>query len=1709
MSLKLSKRPSSKKKKLLKVNAQTEIFHKLGLETYWTTPLDPASILDISTWTLKSQTALTPQDLPKSFLQRLWALRKDARSTSCKTPQNVDGDDKSPQENCNGSEEEIQPVVHPLDLVTAVFMSSNTFLHQEITMRMAQCQFAIPLILPNIDPDEPSNFLLWPLRSVVSQWLSHSVGDNKKVHEGDLASTCMPMVSCIKLGHCGISKSQVLNHIMSGPRSDRETFLHKGLDGGQLPRRLSNGLVELGWYLPSGDINKDNLPIPMVISNLRGDASAHEKCFSLLCQASSVVVAFCGDLREKERQLLLSCKHMACKLILIDLSDSEMNENRVVGFVGHNLEEHMGLPEGSVISGKSLDENELANKLCNSLKNLLPDQVRLVTLEAAAQLAAEVGFNVDEGSVCKKAMTTVDEVLKGLDGGSSEFKMKQLPLQGPLWIRLSQIEKEESKQKKEGQEIDSQMLKEKKDILAELRSYKMTPSMKIFTDSLFTADKVERTYFLNWLKMKLHLMQTAKHNDPQEHFAYLHVERSEDTPEHLNPQKNGVSGNTDDTDSFCTDSTFEEEMDVSPGGNEFQVSEEECEKGKKSPHILPTADKTQEKEELQSIHTPVIMQELDAASNEKILETTSVCDEQIHPQGSETQVCQSEENDAVSCDRKQPDEPEVTLAMPEADSTFEQQASLETSSEYQLQPFELDPSSLGLEHFLREMGLIFELTHVNPGSGSHNVLRLPSLAADLLLYGVPLELMDGDASSIPACWLSCVFAELKRRLPKDQCRTRVLTNLGVHHARNAETLSALFGVKFHEGKKRASRGMYMLLLGLPHNLREDMECDFLLLLDVEGLCSVPQDNENVLVHDNAMATFAIGLSDVLLHNIASHSEYELETNIAVIVSALLRNKECGSMPICELLVQDVGINSILQASQLGRVSEMLQPESDGIGIGKAALDPSGTTCISGPWLNVTLSEPLDPHYSEAVLELKENIFKALKKSATKSEAPSLPDLIKRLYDVWDMIKGESFSIGLQNTDIALAFSLLCTKLSKWNTGFLDNMEFWLMGATQKIVATKVKALDATVQNELLSKLKGEATEEVKTEVGKMKSEVEAYLMENESLKANAETFRPIFFTNMCNLQDRVTEQMIQKLETISESHCSSTQLENFQALLEKEQESVLHALVEKSRSTKVIFEDTELEEEFEAVWSKALSIFDFRPSETDDITARVIDILRENLNSRGLQKHIKKLDTIGENQTNGFQVYDEHFGYRSRLKHMFEDNNRLQRLKAQQLAGSIIEEYHQFVENKHSLLADFSDSYITELLENVEKALTENSLEIRSVFEVDLKVYLCNAASHDFQELHDRFAKDRELLTFINATKSMHSAEFIYNFRKRDQCHRLAQTFTSMVFKPTVLDFVNRPLGANIVEEILGKAQEYQSPQAIHKSLLEELIKEDSFESFLEYLNSFDNCRRRKIQKAVEAHISESTNIGIWRQQRLGEVVGKIAAAVSQTTEGGSGVLTDAKPLLEMVCLTLEGDGDVVVNKTLLNGPLFSFTTEWDRFVKYLMEFLATMRLNLVQEFSQSVDVTQLLDSLSLQPQDHLFEKVRGCDKQCPFCKAPCDEDKGHEVHKASLHLPIGMLPYDPTSLSFITGPVSMTDGNSDHDRNHQDASMTCNNLNSFYANWASSTEGQNTQKTNDYWRYVLARFNERFAEEFGQEPAKIPEDWMKLTQEDALDCLK
>ncbi|MGH0158658.1 UNVERIFIED_CONTAM: hypothetical protein FKN15_046359 [Acipenser sinensis] len=221
---------------------------------------------------------------------------------------------------------------------------------------------------------------------------------------------------------------------------------------------------------------------------------------------------------------------------------------------------------------------------------------------------------------------------------------------------------------------------------------------------------------------------------------------------------------------------------------------------------------------------------------------------------------------------------------------------------------QISDSSLGMEHFMREMGQLYEAACSLPDNAEsrQQFQHLSGLGAELLLDGFPLELVDGDASNIPVRWVTDVLTELHRKV-QHKSRLLVVTVLGVQSTGKSTLLNTMFGVQFSVSSGRCTRGAFMLLLRVKEDLKEELNCDFILLIDTEGLKSPELAQlEDSYEHDNELATLVVGLSDITIINIAMENSTEMKDILQIVVHAFLRMEKVGKRPNCQFVHQNVG-----------------------------------------------------------------------------------------------------------------------------------------------------------------------------------------------------------------------------------------------------------------------------------------------------------------------------------------------------------------------------------------------------------------------------------------------------------------------------------------------------------------------------------------------------------------------------------------------------------------------------------------------------------------------------------------------------------------------------------------------------------------------------------------------------------------------------------
>lgn len=220
---------------------------------------------------------------------------------------------------------------------------------------------------------------------------------------------------------------------------------------------------------------------------------------------------------------------------------------------------------------------------------------------------------------------------------------------------------------------------------------------------------------------------------------------------------------------------------------------------------------------------------------------------------------------------------------------------------------QFDESYIGIEHFFRELVQLSESSHfLQTQNHSIPVQEFPNLAAKLLLSGYPIELLDGDANNVPVLWLRQLFTSLQN-ITKHDCKVYVISILGVQSSGKSTLLNAMFGARFPVSAGRCTRGAFLHLLPVHESIKAEIDCDFIVIIDTEGLKAPEKlSSSTATTLDNELATFALCISDLTLINIGGQIVGEDMTNILQIAAhAFIRMKEVQLQSQCRIVQQFV------------------------------------------------------------------------------------------------------------------------------------------------------------------------------------------------------------------------------------------------------------------------------------------------------------------------------------------------------------------------------------------------------------------------------------------------------------------------------------------------------------------------------------------------------------------------------------------------------------------------------------------------------------------------------------------------------------------------------------------------------------------------------------------------------------------------------------
>ncbi|KAM4635742.1 up-regulator of cell proliferation-like [Polymixia lowei] len=1542
-----------------------EIFlQDLGLEQHYKEKLSLSSVLQIDEKTITDEPAKCLSDLPWCFLKKLMMVNVTARNLKCTDCDPSSGNLELDLDNLVNSTNS-DDMLNPLDIITALFLCSNGFLQQEMSLKMSMCQFSVPLLLPNSDSNQ-CMFMLWAMRDIVKKYRPHSLSDPKGFIEDRIVVSELPLVSFVRLGECSLSKSAILNKLLSNSQQYHDTFVHRDMEGGDSPRKISDGLVEMSWYLPCGNKNIDMFGEAVAVANLRGDIVSFETQYSFLCQTSAAVFVFFDNLESQYR--LLTNQHNKAQMFLVGNPQSKSFSLDALKKVMAKL----NLTKSNIIlKTKQVNDADFVTNLQHIIKNVVQNPKTKMRVEEMAGIARELGIVVDEDSPeCQTAKQNADAITTEIQD-ILQYKEDQLPHQGQIWKELTCLEKEECRLRKAGENIEmykSDLLEKKKQLRKQQNSYDMSTAMTYFIGAL-SSPGIERSYFLKWMQINLDNLSREKLSGLREKYK-------------------------------------------------------------------------------------------DESQNSKNKEEIKVLDRQ------------------------------------------------------------LSNSSLGIEHYLREMGQLYESSVSLPETeASHQQLQhLPKLCAELLLDGFPLELVDGDASNIPLRWVKDVLSQLSD-LVQPKSKILVVTVLGVQSTGKSTLLNTMFGVQFAVSSGRCTRGAFMLLIRVSEDFRKVLKCDFLVIIDTEGLKSPELAHlDDSYEHDNELATFVVGLSDVTIINIAMENLTEMKDILQIVVHAFLRMKEVGKKPRCQFVHQNVSdvsahdknlrdrkllLQQLNEMTQAAAKMEKKEENKSFTDVMEYSPD-TGNWYIPGLWHGNPPMAPVNAGYSEAVYELKKNIIHIL--GECQSSSNDIMEFLKWTKSLWNAVKHENFIFSFRNSLVADAYMRLCTEVNKWEWEFKKHMYAWATHAETRIANFGTAAMKSKISDitEFVSDLKSEACSELSKWEKSLLEKLTQYFKQREGHVHLVERYREDFSNSAKMLRNETERSVLYQLDAAAEVKQGMTKLDRIKEKHTKTLEQKVLGLIDECRKSKARKTEEELDKEFDKMWDKTvlteLSSIGLKPTNIFD---KVHQQLWKNLEQKGGHANElvneKKLHECGKEP---FKVTPE--GYWTKMKHTVSNwlytESHIATL--QKKADNIITACTQHVSKTVARKTNYHDNYILEILHMIDEKLNSKDMKPDIKFEVSLKQHICGVAARIFQKMHEDFIQVNDPRNCLNQYKEKYCADFKDLFHARDQCQKKAKEFTNLCLKPAVETYVTSSLGPDIIDEMLTgeDSAQFSTRMFFQYSILKHLLTENQFKSYLSYICSYEDFVKKWIFDKIVERFSNGSKMFELEDRHLKSSINSITDAITKAQTNNNSNLVQ---FVEDICKEL-GD-KLVISPDALGAFMTLNSANQEQFARWLTQSVEEMGRSLGETLKKK-DINLRLKELPVKPQNELFTRVFGCGEQCPFCKVPCEAGgEAHTEHWASVHRSQGLgrcrfknsrkLGTDICSSLVISDRAfSCFDTNGEY--------HPYKNYREIYPTWKIPADP--SLEASDYWKYVMMKFNQEFAKEYNAKPANIPSSWKNIKREQA-----
>ncbi|EMP40451.1 Up-regulator of cell proliferation [Chelonia mydas] len=893
--------------------------------------------------------------------------------------------------------------------------------------------------------------------------------------------------------------------------------------------------------------------------------------------------------------------------------------------------------------------------------------------------------------------------------------------------------------------------------------------------------------------------------------------------------------------------------------------------------------------------------------------------------------------------------------------------------------------SLGSEHFMRELGQFYEAEHSRVKQSKitesqKQFICLPGIAADLMLEGFPMELIDGDASNIPLQWVTDVLTELHAKLG-GRSGMLVLTVLGVQSTGKSTLLNTMFGLQFAVSSGRCTRGAFMSLIKVAENFRQDLGCDFILVIDTEGLKAPELARlEDSYEHDNEMATLVVGLSDITIVNMAMENATKMKDVLQIVVHAFLRMEEIGHKPNCQFVHQNVSDVSaheqnvrdrkhlLEQLDEMTKAAAKMEKQIKAMAISDIMdYDPEKHNWyIPGLWHGVPPMAPVNIGYSERVCELKNYLFEFTKSCSANRSLKDIPQLTERLRSLWNTIKHEHFSFSFKSSLVDEVYNQLSMNYAEWEWGFRKEMHLWVSEKETFILNQPVADLNFSV-------FKTIALEKLQCGEQKIMDCLQQYFARKASDLHLMEKYKEDFIRSTKTLKNDLKTHVFSKCEEAILTQIGRLKSHNIQINYMKIIEGEIDQLLANCRRSTKQLDDKKLESKFETVCHET----SLCPLQNCQVDGDMEPQLRNDLMNRriAIPEVLQGAGSLKDYRMNSFKMKSKYLEKWLIRRAGLHKDSYLQ--KAKDIAKSLMDQCQDYIEEKVISKTDYDKAYCRELLCVINERLQEADVRkcyTNAFFEVDLKLHILGEAAHEFQKMHEVFIQENNPQKHLEKFKPQYLSRFKDLYLGKDSCQKRARDFCEHCLKPALVDYVKKRIATEIVDDFLsnGQAIKYGCKIFFQFTVEKKLLEDGNFNNYLNYVNSYEEFVQSWIHRHLLDYYNKTSGLEVPEREILSTIVKKVRGVLEHAK--------DIKPnsisaFLDDFCKALEQD--LVVSKDSLVGILFKNTAMAQQFSADIQTFLPDLEQQILSEFKE-LELESKLSSLPLKPQDEMFKQVSG-----------------------------------------------------------------------------------------------------------------------------------